>query len=159
MDIRAGGGWPAGALSNFAPHPFVLDGVRCASMEGFLQSLKFSNPDMQEAVCGLAGAAAKKKGAKKDWRRDGRLHWRGRVLDRFGLEYQELLDRAYTALSVQSGSFRRALAACRGRSFEHSLGKRKESETVLTAREFTSRLAAARDRVLAEDEKSRRNAP
>lgn len=43
MDIKSGCGYPASALSNFAPHPFVLDGVYCASMEGFLQSLKFNS--------------------------------------------------------------------------------------------------------------------
>jgi predicted NAD-dependent protein-ADP-ribosyltransferase YbiA (DUF1768 family) len=46
MDIGSGSGFPSAALSNFAPHPFVIDGVECNSMEGFLQSLKFSNPEM-----------------------------------------------------------------------------------------------------------------
>lgn len=41
MDIGSGTGYPSAALSNFAPHSFVIDGVECASMEGFLQSLKF----------------------------------------------------------------------------------------------------------------------
>jgi hypothetical protein len=27
MDIRSGAGWPASALSNFAPHQFIFDGV------------------------------------------------------------------------------------------------------------------------------------
>jgi len=40
MDIKSGVGYPASSLSNFSPHPFVLDGVQIASMEGFLQSLK-----------------------------------------------------------------------------------------------------------------------
>jgi hypothetical protein len=31
---------PARALSNLAPHGFEIDGIVCASMEGFLQSLK-----------------------------------------------------------------------------------------------------------------------
>ena len=53
MDIGSGNGFPCDALSNFAPHPFVIDGVECASMEGFLQSLKFSNPDIQKEVCKL----------------------------------------------------------------------------------------------------------
>jgi hypothetical protein len=36
MDIGSRGEYPAGALSNFSAHGFVVDGVRCASMEGFL---------------------------------------------------------------------------------------------------------------------------
>ena len=55
------------ALSNFAPHAFIIDGIECASMEGFLQSLKFSNPEMQKQVCTLVGKAAKFKGKKKKW--------------------------------------------------------------------------------------------
>ena len=65
MDIGSQNGWPASALSNFAPHPFIIDGVECASMEGFLQSLKFKNPEMQKEVCKLVGKAAKFKGKKK----------------------------------------------------------------------------------------------
>lgn len=38
MDIGSGKEYPSNALSNFAPHPFVFDGVECASMEGLLQS-------------------------------------------------------------------------------------------------------------------------
>lgn len=46
MDIGSGSGYPSSSLSNFAPHPFVIDGIECNSMEGFLQSLKFENQDM-----------------------------------------------------------------------------------------------------------------
>ena len=65
MDIGSGSGFPSGTLSNFAPHPFVIDGVECNSMEGFLQSLKFSNPEMQAEVCKLVGKAAKFKAKRK----------------------------------------------------------------------------------------------
>ena len=58
MDIGSGAGYPSAALSNFAPHAFELDGVECASMEGFLQSLKFENPEMQRQVCTLVGKSA-----------------------------------------------------------------------------------------------------
>lgn len=67
MDIGSGSGYPESSLSNFAPHPFEIDGVKCNSMEGFLQSLKFENPDMQVFVCQLVGKAAKFKGKKKKW--------------------------------------------------------------------------------------------
>lgn len=46
LDIGSGKDYPSNALSNFAPHPFVIDGVECNSMEGFLQSLKFKEPEM-----------------------------------------------------------------------------------------------------------------
>ena len=67
MDICSGTGYPSSALSNFAPHQFIIDGVECNSMEEFLQSLKFKDVDMQKAVCLLVGKAAKFKGKKKKW--------------------------------------------------------------------------------------------
>lgn len=39
MDIGSGTGFPTSNLSNFAPHAFTIDGVECASMEGFLPSV------------------------------------------------------------------------------------------------------------------------
>lgn len=34
MDIGSGKSYPSNALSNFAPHPFEMDGIVCNSMEG-----------------------------------------------------------------------------------------------------------------------------
>ena len=99
MDIKGGASWPASSLSNFAPHPFEIDGVQCASMEGFLQSLKFKNPDMQKEVCKLVGKAAKMKGKGKNWQRYQKLYWLGQTIDRHSKEYQSLLDCAYEELS------------------------------------------------------------
>ena len=50
MDIGSGSGFPSATLSNFAPHPFVIDGVECNSMEGFLQSLKMNHPISEENI-------------------------------------------------------------------------------------------------------------
>lgn len=146
MDIGSGNGFPCDALSNFAPHPFVIDGVECASMEGFLQSLKFSNPDMQKEVCKLVGKVAKFKGKPKKWYRTQTLYWMGKEYKRDSEEYQELLDRAYDALSQNTG-FQRALLATGNATLTHSIGKNKQSETVLTVKEFVSRLYKIRDRL------------
>lgn len=139
MEIGSGAGFPGDALSNFAPHPFVIDGVECASMEGFLQSLKFSNPDMQREVCKLVGKAAKFKGKPKKWYRTQTLYWQGKEYKRDSEEYQELLDRAYNELGKNAG-FQRALLATGNATLTHSIGKNKQSETVLTVKEFISRL-------------------
>ena len=147
MDIKSGQGYPAGALSNFAPHPFVLDGVEIASMEGFLQSLKFQNPEMQRHVCTLVGRAAKSQGSGKNWQRHGTLYWQGREIDRFSDEYQELLDRAFEQLYTTNNSAQKALLATGSAVLKHSLGKKSERETVLTRREFCSRLTKLRERL------------
>lgn len=139
MDIGSGTGYPSSALSNFAPHPFVIDGVECASMEGFLQSLKFSNPNMQIEVCKMVGKQAKFKGKKKKWYRTQTLYWKGKAIKRDSSEYQELLDRAFHALGSNEG-FKKALLSTGNSTLTHSIGKTKITETVLTVREFTSRL-------------------
>ena len=144
MDIGSGTGWPSAALSNFAPHPFVIDGVECASMEGFLQSLKFKEPAMQVEVCKLVGKAAKFRGKKKKWWKTQTLYWNGVEYARDSEEYQELLDRAFDALAQNTG-FQKALLATNNSTLTHSIGKSKEQETVLTKQEFCSRLMRIRN--------------
>lgn len=152
MDIGSGSGFPSATLSNFAPHPFVIDGVECNSMEGFLQSLKFSNPEMQKEVCKLVGKAAKFKGKKKKWWRTQTLHWQGTEIPRDSQEYQDLLDRAFDALAQNNG-FRAALLATGNSVLTHSIGKTKITETVLTRQEFCSRLTKIREELRKENTK------
>lgn len=142
MDIGSGGKYPANALSNFAGHRFVLDGVQCNSMEGFLQSLKFQKPHIQAEVCKLVGLAAKRRGRgrNKAWQRVQKLWWLGEEYDRHGVEYQLLLNRAYAAMHEQSASFRAALRAANSARFMHSIGCGDASKTVLTEAEFVQRL-------------------
>ena len=144
MDVHSKGGWPAAALSNFAPHPFQFDGVDCASMEGLLQAFKVRDPDAEAQVCRLAGMAAKKAGSGRNWQRRQQLHWRGQTFDRKGRAYQALLDRAFWALFTQNAKARRALLATGDASLTHMVGKRKPAETVLTRSEFTRRLHTVR---------------
>lgn len=61
MDVGSRNSYPAGKLSNFTAFAFEIDGIKCASMEGFLQSLKFENKNSQEATCKLTGFSAKKE--------------------------------------------------------------------------------------------------
>lgn len=143
MDISSGAGYPASSLSNFAPHEFIMDDVKCASMEGFLQSLKFQNPDMQKYVCSLVGKTAKFKGKNKKWQKTGNLYWQGKVIKRDSEHYQELLDKAYNALA-KNQSFKKALLATGNATLTHNMGKNKISETVLTKTEFVSRLTKIR---------------
>lgn len=146
MDIGSGSGFPSAALSNFAPHPFTIDGVECNSMEGFLQSLKFKDPAMQVEVCKLVGKAAKFKGKKKKWWKTQTLFWQGQEFKRDSQEYQDLLDRAFDALA-ENASFQKALLATGKATLTHTIGKTNASETVLTRAEFCSRLLKIRARL------------
>lgn len=148
MDIGAGKGYPASALSNFAPHQFWFDGVECASMEGLLQSFKFDKLPIQKEVCKLTGLKAKFRGKKRNrvWKRCQTLWWKGAVYGRCKSEYQELLDRAFDALA-ENQSFRKALLATGISVLTHSMGKSNPSDTVLTEREFCRRLEKIRRRL------------
>lgn len=143
MDIGSGSGYPSSSLSNFAPHSFIIDGVECASMEGFLQSLKFSNHEMQKEVCTLVGRQAKFKGKRKRWYRDQTLYWKGKAIKRDSEDYQTLLDIAFKQLG-KNEKFKKALLATGNATLKHSMGKRKINETVLTTQEFCSRLTNIR---------------
>ena len=145
MDIGSKSGYPSSSLSNFAGHRFIIDGVECNSMEGFLQSLKFKEPNIQREVCKLIGLKAKFKGKPKKWWVTQTLYWNGEEIKRDSKEYQNLLDRAYTAMYEQSDSFRRALKASGKANLTHSMGKSDKSSTVLTTSEFCGRLTKLRD--------------
>ena len=151
IDIKAKGGFPSGALSNFAAHSFVLDGVPIASMEGFLQSLKFADPAEQAEICGLAGAEAQSRGRRKE-RSSGPLWWRATPYDRLADAYQGLLDRAFDALVAQAGKFRSALRATGSAQLVHRMGRADPCDTILTEAEFCSRLHRLRRRLLAAPE-------
>lgn len=127
LDIKSGNGYPTSALSNFSPYRFVVDGVECNSMEGFLQSLKYSGAEMQRYICTLVGKQAKSKGAKKNWKTTQTLWWKGCPIHRDSQEYQNLLDAAFTALSGNA-------------TLTHSIGRKKTCDTVLTVSEFCGRL-------------------
>jgi predicted NAD-dependent protein-ADP-ribosyltransferase YbiA (DUF1768 family) len=144
MDIGSGNTYPANSLSNFAPHPFDIDGFHCNSMEGFLQSLKFKSIDMQEYVCSLVGFAAKKKGCGKNWQETQTLYWQGVSIKRDSQEYQDLLDRAFMEL-YKNTKFKLALEASGKSVLKHSIGKTDSSKTVLTVKEFCSRLTKLRE--------------
>ena len=144
MDIGSRGSYPSNSLSNFSAHGFVIDGVVCNSMEGFLQSLKFSNVDVQEQVCTLVGVKAKYRGKPKKWWTTQTLWWRGKEIDRHSDEYSDLISRAYDALSENS-SFQRAILSTQNAVFTHSMGKNDASHTILTEREFCRNLHRVRD--------------
>ncbi len=145
MDIGSRKGYPSAALSNFAPHPFVFDGVECASMEGLLQSFKFEKHEIQKEVCKLVGLKAKNRGRgrTKRWKQVQTLWWNSVAYPRKSKEYQTLLNRAYKALSYNK-KFQKALLATGDAILTHTIGKNSENETILTQREFCRRLTLLR---------------
>ena len=143
MDIHSKSDYPLNALSNFFAHTFYIDGIMCASMEGFLQSLKFKDPKQQYNICQLTGGAAKDAGMTCDWRADQTLYWQGTPLARSGQGYQHLLTRAFNALATND-HFKAALKHTGNAPLDHSIGIDDPRETVLTRQEFLNQLMRLR---------------
>lgn len=150
VDIHSKGVYPSCALSNFAEYEFYIDNIKCSSMEGFLQALKFRNVKKQKQVCLLLGKDAKNSTrhtlAQLKWRITHNLYWQGKRINRFSDEYQKLLDRAYCELSKNT-DFIRVLFETTEKELVHSIGKNDTRKTVLTEYEFISRLNRIRGEV------------
>lgn len=88
LDIGTEGEYPSNALSNVAPHIFVMDGIACDSMEGFLQSLKTDNQAEQINICQKVGFDAKHSGHvyNSQWKQTQTLHWNGIAYPRLSHE-------------------------------------------------------------------------
>lgn len=131
-------------LSNFTEFHFIVDGIQCHSMEGFLQSLKFSDPQKQIDICALVGVKAKFKGKKKKWFKTQILYWKGVEIDRHSFKYQELIDKAYSEL-FKNEAFKEILKQTKGYQLTHDIGKSDPKQTILTVDEFCQRLMILRD--------------
>jgi predicted NAD-dependent protein-ADP-ribosyltransferase YbiA (DUF1768 family) len=125
------------ALSNLCEYPFVLDGVQCRSIEGFLQSLKFQELDAQDMMLGMFGYKAWKTGqVGNDWRESQTLWWRGVPYQRTSREYHMLLERAYNACFEQNETFRKSLFDTGVDVLTHTTGNHDPTMTTLTEWEY-----------------------
>lgn len=137
-------------LSNFYHHDFVFDGQAFSSFESFIQCLKFSDPDEQLAVASMCAKEAKEKGQSRDWQTSGYLYWKGQAINRYGREYQQLLNHAYDAL-CENAEFAEALRRSKGRLLIHTIGKNRRKDSVLTQIEFCRILMKKRRRLIKEN--------
>lgn len=138
VDINSKSEFPINMLSNFASNSFTLDGVNIASMEGFLQSLKYKDTDDQRRICALTGNEAKKAGRHHNfWKITQVLYWNGKKINRYSSNYTNLITKAYDAMAESNPEFVKILLWTGHKVLVHSLGKRYKWQTVLTEDEFT----------------------
>ena len=146
LHIFSNGLYPANVLSNLARKEFVYDGVHCASIEGFLQSLKIKDPDKQTEICAMMGGSAKKISKKgSDWLNTQTLYWKGREYKRDSKEYEELVLKAFLECYKQNEVFKTALDSTKGMKLTHKHGSNDKTKTILTADEFIKILTTIRD--------------
>jgi hypothetical protein len=136
-------------LSNLMPYRFKLDDLECASMEGFLQSIKFSDPVMSTTLRAMHGVAAFKKGQEgNDWKFKQILFWNGSSYPRTSLSYKLLIERAYDALFDQNVMYRDALRITNDAVLTHKIGKTDQTDTTLTQVEYLYNLYRLRAKAL-----------
>lgn len=146
LDIHSKSPYPSGSLSNFADHPYCLDGIPVRCQEGLLQSLKMP-PELQRSLCMSDAGTAKKTGSACRWQEKGAVfHWNGRYFSRYSREYQDFLKRSYDALVDQNDDFAQALVDSGHAILWHSIGRLSRRHTCLTTFEFISLLYRARRR-------------
>lgn len=141
----------AARLSNFTERHFTFRRVKCACIEGILQSLKCQEIRMQRMLCEFDGRAAQKCGQDfNSWKKNQVLWWDGIGYIRSSHEYVHLITRVYDAVYEQDASFKEDLLALGHDEIQHSIGKSDMSDTVLTEVEMIHQLNRLRIRALAD---------
>ena len=151
IDVLAKGAYPANVLSNYNRDevPFILDGIPCHSIEGFMQAIKQPDIEIQKSFCLKSGASARHLGQKysKLWKKNQTLHWQGKEYKRDSKEYQELVRKVFNARFEQSQKYREALKDSLGYELVHTCGKQDVEQTVLTENEFVKILDELRAKI------------
>jgi hypothetical protein len=153
LDIKGNSSNPLVArLSNFTARPFVFDGVPCAGLEGFLQSVKCQDVLIQKEICAMKGRDAKQQGTEYDtWKDSQILWWNGKPYSRSSREYLLLVTKAYDAVFKQDKSFAEDLRNSGHEEICHSIGNPDMRDTVLTEVEMLYQLNRLRIRVLSSE--------
>jgi hypothetical protein len=144
------------ALSNLFPYQFLIDDVKCFSMEGFLRSLCVSDKTRQgrlqkRELCSLSGVNAYRiKYYLPDWRKHQKVFWNRQEIFRESEEYNKMLERAYDAL-FQNNLFKLVLSNVpEDAILIHSIGIKDKTETLLTEEEYIFQLDRLRKLLLLE---------
>lgn len=121
--------------------------MKCASMEGFLQSLKFRSVKKQHEICQLVGKEAKFSAGRLRtfiWMFTQTLYWNGQKYKRSSSAYQELITKAYNRL-WENEKFRNVLLSIGNESLSHKMGGHDIRKNVLTEQEFIGQLNRLRN--------------
>lgn len=136
MEIGNGKGPVLSQLSTMANHTFVIDDVKCTSLESFIQSLKFERATQCISVAGDKAKTAKERGKKQfNWCSNGHVHWKGQPMDRDSALYWHFLEHVFMEVAKQSSSFATALIESGDLEFT-CIGKSLPSETPITEKEY-----------------------
>lgn len=128
-------------LSNLQPCEFVFLEKHCKSVEGVLQSLKFTDETKQSETIALAGFPAKMAGKNVKYTN---LHWFGVSFDRKSNFYQEFLNELFFCSFEQNLLRQKELISTQNHTLKHTIGCNDPSKTILTVDEFINNLTSIR---------------
>jgi predicted NAD-dependent protein-ADP-ribosyltransferase YbiA (DUF1768 family) len=137
--------WRGVALSNFTLSPFMLDGTLFASIEGFIQGIKFpEGHPLREQAFLLAGWDAKALGKQAD---NSGAYWGGACLPYGSADHHALIERAIRARFAQNEGLRHVLRTTAGMTLGHdpNPGQPEPAVTSLPAAVFCRILTEIRD--------------
>ena len=150
VNVISRGKWPANVISNFAAIAFDFRGAHCASIEGFIQSLKFSDPKEQMEVCLLSGKEAKRRGrAKAKTMTKLEIWWAGEEFTFQSDDHFDLIEQALRAKFSQSEEAQEALLATGEAELVHNLGRPEPRLSSLPAKKFVAMLTKIRQELQA----------
>ena len=138
--------WRARRLSNFSDDDVVLDEVKVASVEGFIQGIKFPEGDPRRSQAFTAtGFEAKRlgKGSLRSF-----VWWKGQQIVFGSSEHHHLIERAIRAKFDQNSVARAALIATDSLRLTHDLGHPESPHTSLPSRVFCDILTRIRQELL-----------
>ena len=113
-------------ISNFAHTPFELDARRYASVEGFWQGLKFSDPERRREIASLHGKEAMRAGA--DAPQSTTFEYQGQTVRIGTFEHWRLMHLACRAKFTQHEASRNSLLGTGERPLAHIT--RNDSRTI-----------------------------
>lgn len=114
------------AISNLARTPFALDNEHYASIEGFWQGLKTTDPAQRRSIAKLAGAEAKERG--NAFGQPAEFDYGGAGIVAGSPEHWALMRRACEAKFTQNHDAHAALLATGERWLTHKV--RRDSRTI-----------------------------
>lgn len=129
-------------LSNFSHHPFVLDGRRFESVEGFVQGIAFPEGDARRvAAFKTWGGEAKKFELEQEKQF---VWWNGEKIVFGSVQEHALIERAIRAKFEQNNDAAEALRATSDLVLTHILPEPEPKDTCLSASLFCGMLMRIR---------------
>ena len=117
---------PLKLISNFAPTPFMLDGLEYASVEAFWQGLKFADEEQRRRLAQLHGSRAKDEGFRAP--PSDEIVYLGTSVRVGTWDHWQLMQRACDAKFEQHADARAALLSTGRRPLVHQM--KRDSRTI-----------------------------